>query len=169
MNPSDAFHALTPTAHDGQSLPLADLRGRAVLVVNIASQCGFTPQLAALEALWQAWRERGLTVLGFPCNQFGGQTPQDSQAMAGFCQINYGVTFPLLAKGDVYGPQADPLFSWLTAQAPGVLGRLGLDARPRWNFTKFLVSPDAAQVRRFAPWTSPARIAPVLERWLGGA
>jgi glutathione peroxidase len=131
----------------GAATTLAPWRDHALLVVNVASKCGYTPQYAGLEALWRAHRDDGLFVLGFPCNQFAGQEPGDETAIATFCRTAYDVTFPLFAKVDVNGPDTHPLYRWLKAQAPGFLGTEAI----KWNFTKFLVTPGATRVTRFAP------------------
>jgi len=136
---------------DGQRADFASQRGKVLLIVNTASQCGFTPQFGALERLWEAYRDRGLVVVGFPCNQFGGQDPGSASEIATFCRINYGVSFPMMAKIDVNGPEAHPLWQWLKAQAPGVLGTEGI----KWNFTKFLVGRDGQVIKRYAPNVSP--------------
>ncbi len=147
------------TTIDGQERSLADYEGRVVLVVNTASACGFTPQLAGLEELWQTYREQGLTVVGFPCNQFGGQEPGSAEEIAEFCQKNYGVTFPLMAKVDVNGYDAHPVFSWLRSEKGGLLG-----SKIKWNFTKFLVGRDGAVIARYAPNTDPATLADDVEK-----
>ena len=139
----------------GQVVPLAQFRGKPMLIVNTASACGFTPQFAGLEELHRSYGERGLVVLGFPCNQFGSQDPGSNEEIAGFCQVNYGVTFPMMAKIDVNGPAAHPLFQWLTREAPGLLGSTGI----KWNFTKFLVGKDGQVIRRYAPQDPPASLA----------
>jgi glutathione peroxidase len=135
----------------GQTVPLAQFRGKPMLIVNTASACGFTPQFAGLEELHRQYGERGLVVLGFPCNQFGSQDPGSNDEIAQFCQLNYGVSFPMMAKVDVNGPAADPLFDWLRSEAPGILGSKAI----KWNFTKFLVGKDGQVVRRYAPMDKP--------------
>jgi len=144
---------------DGTPFSFASLRGRAVLIVNTASACGFTPQFAGLEALWQRYRERGLTVVGFPSNEFGAQDPGTNAEIAGFCQLRYGVSFPMMTKGDVNGASAQPVFQWLKAQAPGVLGSEAI----KWNFTKFLVGRDGQAISRHAPKVSPDDLAGDIE------
>ncbi len=139
---------------DGAEVPLADYRGQALLVVNTASRCGFTPQYIGLETLQKAFSPRGFTVLGFPCNQFGNQEPGDEAAIGRFCQLTYDVTFPLFAKVEVNGHAAHPLFAYLKAAKPGALGLTGI----KWNFTKFLVDRQGAPVARFAPTTKPDAI-----------
>lgn len=138
---------------NGQEEDLARYAGQVILVVNTASQCGFTPQYAGLETLYQKYRDQGFVILGFPCNQFGQQEPGDAGEIAQICQINYGVTFPMFAKVDVNGTQAHPLFRQLTTMLPGWFGR-----SIRWNFTKFLIGRDGTPRRRFAPITKPEAI-----------
>ena len=144
---------------DGSSVSLADLQGRVLLIVNTASACGFTPQFAGLEALHQSHGAKGLTVMGFPCNQFGGQDPGSNEEIGAFCQKNYGVSFPMMAKVNVNGADAHPLFQWLKAQAPGILGSEGI----KWNFTKFLIGKDGRVLSRYAPTDTPAKIAKDIE------
>lgn len=151
----NAFHQLSATSLRGQTIAMSDYANRVVLVVNTASQCGFTPQYAGLEALYQKYRERGFVVLGFPCNQFGQQEPGSADDIAATCQVNYGVSFPVFAKSDVNGPNAHPLFKLLTAAKPGLFG-----PTIRWNFTKFLIGRDGKVLRRFAPFTKPEKIEP---------
>jgi len=139
---------------DGQPVSLADHRGKVMLVVNTASACGFTPQFSGLEALWRSYRDKGLVVIGFPSNQFGRQDPGSNDAIASFCSVNYGVTFPMMAKVDVKGPEAHPLFKWLTNQAPGLLGTKSI----KWNFTKFLVGRDGRAIKRYAPTDKPGKL-----------
>ncbi len=138
----------------GQPVSLALHRGKVLLVVNTASACGFTPQLGGLEALWQAYRDKGLVVIGFPSNQFGQQDPGSNEEIASFCSVNYGVTFPMMAKVDVKGAGAHPLFQWLTVQAPGLLGTKFI----KWNFTKFLVGRDGQVIKRYAPTDKPEEL-----------
>ena len=144
---------------NGTTVPLEQYRGKALLIVNTASACGFTPQFGGLEALHEKYGQRGLAVLGFPCNQFGSQDPGSNEEIASFCQLNYGVTFPMMAKVDVNGPQADPLFKWITAGAPGLLGSKAI----KWNFTKFLVGKDGQVIRRYAPTDKPEDMAKDIE------
>ena len=147
---------------DGAMTGLDAWRGQVLLIVNTASQCGFTPQYAGLEALFRRFAPRGFAVLGFPCNQFGAQEPGDAAAIAGFCSLTYDVTFPLFAKVEVNGPGADPLFARLKADAPGLLG----SRRIKWNFTKFLVDREGRTVRRYAPTTKPEALAADVEALL---
>ena len=144
---------------NGQAVALNQYQGRVLLIVNTASACGFTPQLAGLQALHQSYAERGLVVLGFPCNQFGGQDAGGNEEIAAFCEVNYGVSFPMMDKIEVNGPQAHPLYQWLTAQAPGVLGTKAI----KWNFTKFLVRRDGTVLKRYAPTDTPADMADDIE------
>jgi glutathione peroxidase len=150
---------------DGHEVPLAQYVGKVLVVVNTASRCGFTPQYAGLEALHQKYNERGVVVLGFPCNQFGAQEPGTGAEIAQFCESNYGVSFPIFAKIDVNGPNAHPLFKFLKSEQPGILGAIGLDAI-KWNFTKFLVDRSGRAVGRYAPATSPEELAPAIDKLL---
>ena len=145
------FSATTLT---GQERHLSDYAGQVVLVVNTASKCGLTPQYEGLEALYQELREEGLVVLGFPCNQFGNQESGTEEEISEFCQVNYGVSFPMFAKIDVNGDDAHPLFEWLKSETKGLLG-----GRVKWNFTKFLVGRDGRVIGRYAPTTEPADLA----------
>ena len=149
---------------DGRATTLAEWRGQVLLVVNVASKCGFTPQYRGLEALWRAHRDAGFTVLGFPCDQFGHQEPGDAREIATFCSTTYDVTFPLFAKCDVNGADTHPLWRQLKAARPGVLGSEAI----KWNFTKFLVGADGEVLARYAPTDAPERIgrdlAPLLAR-----
>lgn len=161
-------HSLSDfTLHDagGQPLPLARYRGQVVLLVNTATACGFTPQLAGLEALQQQYGAQGLQVLGVPCNQFGAQAPGSSAEIAQFCNAQFHTSFPSTAKVDVNGAQADALFVWLKDKAPGIAGT----ARIKWNFTKFLVGRDGTTVQRFAPFTKPQQLRSAVERALAAA
>ena len=144
---------------NGQAVPLSQYRGKVLLIVNTASACGFTPQFGGLEALHKKYADQGLVVLGFPCNQFGGQDPGSNDAIAGFCQRNYGVQFPMMSKIDVNGSDAHPLYRWLTGEAPGVLGTKAI----KWNFTKFLVGRDGRVIRRYAPQDAPQKLAGDIE------
>jgi glutathione peroxidase len=130
-----------------------------LLIVNTASACGFTPQFAGLEALWESYAARGLVVVGFPSNQFGGQDPGANEQIASFCQLNYGVSFPMMAKVDVKGGGAHPLWKWLSAEAPGLLGSQSV----KWNFTKFLVGRDGKVIRRYAPTDTPESLKADIE------
>ncbi|TPG42899.1 glutathione peroxidase [Sphingomonas koreensis] len=149
-------------AADGSEVDLSAYAGKVLLIVNTASKCGFTPQYEGLEALHRRYADRGFEVLGFPCNQFGHQEPGDAAEIASFCSLTYDVTFPVFAKIDVNGDQADPLFRDLKEQAPGVLGSKGI----KWNFTKFLVDRSGKVVDRYAPTTKPEDIAADIEKLL---
>ena len=153
------IHDFTVRNIQGEPVPLSRYQGQVVLVVNTASACGFTPQFAGLEALHKTYAAQGLTVLGFPCNQFGSQDPGSNDDIASFCQLNYGVDFPMMEKIDVNGAKADPLFQWLTKEAPGLLGSKAI----KWNFTKFLVGRDGQVIRRYAPQDAPAKLAGDIE------
>ncbi len=137
-----------------EDVSLSNYQGDVLLIVNTASKCGFTPQYKDLQALYEEEKENGLTVLGFPCDQFGGQEPGSSNDIEQFCELNYGVSFPMFAKVDVKGEHAHPLFTYLTEQAPGLLGSKGI----KWNFTKFLVNRQGEVVKRYAPQTAPKDI-----------
>ena len=143
----------------GRRVPLSDYAGQLLLIVNTASACGFTPQFGGLENLWQSYRARGLVVLGFPSNEFGRQDPGSNDEIASFCQLNYGVSFPMMAKVEVNGSQAHPLYQWLCGEAPGLLGTQAI----KWNFTKFLVGRDGQVIRRFAPQDKPEALAADIE------
>ena len=147
---------------DGKPLNLADFAGKVLLVVNTASNCGFTPQYTGLEALHRKYAARGLVVLGFPCNQFGGQEPGSEVEIGAFCEKNYGVSFPISEKVDVNGDNAHPLFKYLTKEAPGLLGTTGI----KWNFTKFLVARDGTVAERYAPTTKPEEMEEAIEKLL---
>ncbi len=143
----------------GKTVRLADQAGKLLLIVNTASQCGFTPQFVGLEKLWETYRGRGLVVMGFPSNEFGRQDPGSNDEIASFCQLNYGVSFPMMAKVDVNGGDAHPLFQWLKTEAPGLLGSKAI----KWNFTKFLVGRDGRVIRRYAPQDKPESLAADIE------
>ena len=153
------IHDFTVRNIQGEPVPLSRYQGQVVLVVNTASACGFTPQFAGLEELHKAYAAQGLAVLGFPCNQFGSQDPGSNEEIASFCQRNYGVDFPMMEKIDVNGAKADPLYQWLTKEAPGLLGSKAI----KWNFTKFLVGRDGRVIRRYAPQDAPAKLAGDIE------
>lgn len=147
---------------DGAEHSLADCKGKVLLVVNVASKCGFTPQYAGLEQLQRAYGERGFAVLGFPCDQFGHQEPGDEAAIRQFCSLNYGVSFPLFAKIEVNGDGAHPLYRWLKHEARGVLGSEAI----KWNFTKFLIGRDGQVIRRYASVDKPEKISTDIEALL---
>lgn len=139
---------------EGKPAHLSSQRGKVMLIVNTASACGFTPQFAGLEQLWRKYRERGLVIVGFPSNEFGAQDPGTNDQIASFCELNYGVSFPMMAKVKVNGAEAHPLWKWLKAQAPGLLGTEAV----KWNFTKFLVGRDGSVLKRYAPNDAPDAI-----------
>ncbi|MCC7067997.1 MAG: glutathione peroxidase [Burkholderiales bacterium] len=153
-----SVYDFTVKTGDGKAQSLSKYRGQTLLIVNTASQCGFTPQYEGLQALRDAYHARGFEVLAFPCNQFGAQEPGDAHAIAQFCDLNYHIQFPVFAKIDVNGKHAEPLFQFLKKAAPGLLGSEAI----KWNFTKFLVTPDG-KVKRYAPQDTPASIAPDIE------
>ena len=156
------FHQLNAVSLGGKPVDLGQYKDKVVLVVNTASHCGFTPQYTGLETLYQKYKDQGLVILGFPCNQFGNQEPGGAEQIAQTCQINYGVTFPIFAKVEVNGPQTHPVFQWLKSKLPGWFG-----SKVRWNFTKFLVGRDGQPIKRFAPVTKPERIESAIRRALG--
>ena len=157
-----SVHAFEAKTIDGNTQSLADYRGKLLLIVNVASKCGFTPQYKGLENVWQQYKDQGLVVLGFPCNQFGKQEPGDEGAISEFCELNFGVSFPLFKKVDVNGSDAHPLFINLKKSAPGLLGSQGI----KWNFTKFLLSADGTVIKRFAPTTKPEDLTAEIEALL---
>lgn len=150
--PTSSVYDFTARQINGQDITLSQFRGQVMLIVNTASACGFTPQFGGLEALHKSYAGQGLAVLGFPCNQFGAQDPGTDSEIAGFCQVNYGVSFTMMHKINVNGDQADPLFKWLCAEAPGLLGTKAI----KWNFTKFLVGRRGQVLKRYAPTDKPA-------------
>ena len=152
----------TAALPDGSRLELAGKAGKVLLVVNTASKCGFTPQYEGLEALWRKYGPQGFEVLAFPCNQFGGQEPGNADEIDRFCKVNFGLSFPLMAKVDVNGPGETPLYGWLKQSAPGILGT----KRIKWNFTKFLIGRDGKVVQRYAPTAKPEAIAADIEKLL---
>jgi glutathione peroxidase len=147
---------------DGNELSLADYRGQALLIVNTASACGFTPQYKGLERLYETYKDRKFAVLGFPCNQFGSQEKGSGADIKSFCEMSFGVKFPLFAKVEVKGPKAHPLYQYLTREKPGFLGLKGI----KWNFTKFLVDPNGKVIKRYAPYVKPEAIAADIEKVL---
>ena len=158
-----SIHDFEALSIDGKPVSLAQFKGKPLLIVNTASACGFTPQFGGLEKLHKTYGERGLVVLGFPCNQFGSQDPGSNDEIASFCQLNYGVSFPMMSKVDVNGANAHPLYQWLTAEAPGILGSKAI----KWNFTKFLVGKDGRVIKRYAPQDAPQKLAADIEAALG--
>ncbi len=146
----------------GEQIDLKQKLGKIILVVNTASKCGFTPQYEGLEELFQQYREQGFEVLAFPCNQFGGQEPGNASEIAEFCKVNFGLTFPLMEKVDVNGDDASPLFDWMKAEKPGLMGSKAI----KWNFTKFLIDREGNVVKRYAPTDAPKSIAKDIEKLL---
>lgn len=158
---SQTLHDFKAKAINGKEISLEDFKGKLKLVVNTASNCGYTPQYKGLEELYKKYQDK-LVILGFPCNQFGKQEPGDSKAISSFCEINYGVTFPLFSKIDVNGESADPIFKFLKHEAPGILGTEFI----KWNFTKFLVDRDGKVIKRYSTMTKPEEIEKDLEKYL---
>ena len=165
MNTASSVYDFQAQTISGQALNLADQRGKVLLIVNTASACGFTPQFGGLETLWQTYRDQGLVIVGFPSNEFGGQDPGSNEEIASFCQLNFGVSFPMAAKVKVNGAEAHPLWQWLKAQAPGLLGT----ELVKWNFTKFLVGRDGRVLKRYAPNDAPAKLAADIEKALAAS
>lgn len=161
-NPTQDIYELTASDIKGVEQSLSQYRGKVLLIVNTASKCGFTNQYRDLQALHERFSERGLVVMGFPCNQFGSQEPGNESEIASFCSLNYGVSFPMFAKVDVNGANAAPLFQRLKKAAPGLLGTEAI----KWNFTKFLVDKEGKVVARYAPSTSPESLTADIERLL---
>ena len=159
---SNLYDFSATTLHGGKPAGLGDYRGKVALVVNTASKCGFTPQYAGLETLHKTFRDRGLEVLAFPCNQFGRQEPGTPQDIVNFCQRHYGVSFHMFEKIDVNGANAHPLYKWLTSVAPGFLGTRAI----KWNFTKFLIGRDGQVVKRYGSITTPEKLASAIENLL---
>ena len=159
---SENFYSFKAKTSKGDLQDLLAYKGKVVLVVNVASKCGFTPQYTGLEELNKTYGPRGLVILGFPCNQFGDQEPGTDSEVQQFCQLNYGVTFPVMAKIDVNGESADPIFKWLKSTAPGFLGTEAI----KWNFTKFLIGKDGQFIERFAPTASPESLIKPIEKAL---
>lgn len=157
-----SVHDFSVKKPDGSDQKLADFKGGPILIVNTASKCGFTPQYKGLEALHRKYGPKGLTILGFPCNQFGAQEPGDAEEIQNFCSLNYDVTFPLMAKIEVNGAGADPLYTHLKAEKPGVMGTKGI----KWNFTKFLIDKNGKVVARYAPTDKPEALEKDIEKLL---
>jgi glutathione peroxidase len=155
-------YEFSATDIEGKSVSLEEFRGKALLIVNVASKCGFTPQYEGLEKLWQDYRDQGLVVLGFPCDQFGHQEPGNEEEIRSFCSLNYGVSFPMFAKVEVNGDQAHPLWQWLKKEKSGLLGTGVI----KWNFSKFLIGRDGAAIKRYAPTDKPASLAGDIEEVL---
>lgn len=159
---ANSFYDFTVKDSKDQDFPLSQLKGKPVVIVNVASKCGFTPQYKGLEELYQKYKDQGLVILGFPCNQFGAQEPGTNTEIQEFCELNYGVTFPILQKVEVNGDHAAPIFQFLKSSEPGLLGTEAI----KWNFTKFLIDSKGQVLERFAPQTEPKALAPSLEKIL---
>ncbi|WP_369602255.1 glutathione peroxidase [Hahella sp. SMD15-11] len=158
-----SIYDIEVTDINGRTYPLKEYEGKVMLIVNTASKCGFTPQFKGLEALYEQYKDQGLVVLGFPCNQFMNQDPGDEKEIAEFCSLNYGVTFPMHKKVDVNGPDAHPLFKYLKKEAPGLLGSEAI----KWNFTKFLVDRNGKVIKRYPPTTKPEELEKDIRKLLG--
>jgi glutathione peroxidase len=158
------FYQLSVNTPQGQPISMSRYEGKVVLVVNTATKCGLAPQFGGLEQLYQQYKDKGLVVLGFPCNQFAGQEPETNENMQQACQLNFGVTFPLFEKIDVNGPNTHPVFKYLRRTLSGLFG-----SRIKWNFTKFLIAPDGRPVKRFSPVTKPEAIEPYIKKFLSQA
>ena len=156
------IYDLSAQSLEGRETPLSEFAGKVTLVVNTASKCGFTPQYAGLQSLYDEYKDKGLVVLGFPCNQFGAQEPGGEAEIGAFCERNYGVGFPMFAKVDVNGPGTHPIYKALKKAAPGLLGSESI----KWNFTKFVIDRDGNVVERFAPTTKPEDLKPAIEKLL---
>ena len=161
-NDATSIYDFEALSIDGTPAHLSTQRGKVALIVNTASECGFTPQFAGLEELWQQYKDRGLVVIGFPSNQFGAQDPGSNDEIAAFCEKNYGVSFPMMAKVEVNGDNAHPLWKWLTAEARGILGTKAI----KWNFTKFLVGKDGQVIKRYGPADPPQSLKADIEKAL---
>lgn len=159
---SDSFHTFSVKNASGESVSLKNFEGQVVLVVNVASKCGFTPQYKGLQELYDKFKEQGFTIVGFPCNQFGSQEPGSNQEIQQFCELNYGVSFPVMAKVDVNGAAADPVYKWLKESAPGLLGTEMI----KWNFTKFLIGRDGKVLKRYGPQEEPKSLSEDIEKAL---
>lgn len=159
---AQTVHEFSAATLGGKEKSLAEYKGKVALIVNTASKCGFTPQYAGLEAIYEKYKDQGFVILGFPCNQFGSQEPGSESEIEQFCQVNYGVKFPMFGKIDVNGKNAHPLYKFLTSEKPGILGTEAI----KWNFTKFLVDKDGNPVKRYAPNTKPEDIAGDIEKLL---
>lgn len=158
-----AFYDFSANTLQGESQPMRAFEGKVVLVVNTASQCGFTPQYQGLQALYEKYREQGLVILGFPCNQFGQQEPGSGDEISEFCELNYGVGFPMFEKIEVNGPKRHPMYAYLTETLPGLFGK-----KIKWNFTKFLIGRDGKPIKRYAPITKPDALESDIQAALKG-
>ena len=162
MSEAKTIADFTAKLPNGEEISLADKLGKVLLVVNTASKCGFTPQYDGLEELWKTYGPKGFEVIAFPCNQFGAQEPGDADEIEQFCKVNFGLSFPLMGKIDVNGPDATPLYDWLKSEAPGLMGSKSV----KWNFTKFLIDRKGQVVKRYAPQDKPASLAKDIEKLL---
>ncbi|ODQ65803.1 YIR037Wp-like protein [Nadsonia fulvescens var. elongata DSM 6958] len=162
MSSATSFYELAPSAKNNQPFPFSQLEGKVVLIVNVASKCGFTPQYKGLEALYQKYHDEGLEIVGFPCNQFGSQEPGSEEEISSFCQLNYGVTFPIMKKVKVNGKDSDPVYEFLKSKKSGLLGL----SRVKWNFEKFLIDKNGNVVERWASTTSPEKLSDTIEKYL---
>ena len=162
---ADSIYAFTVKNAQNEAVELRAFKGKVLLIVNVASKCGFTPQYEGLEALYRKFGARGLAVLGFPCNQFGGQEPGENAEIQNFCRVNYGVTFPVFARIEVNGRNEDPLYGYLKRRAPGILGTEAI----KWNFTKFLVGRNGDVLQRYAPQTEPGTLYEDISKALAGS
>jgi glutathione peroxidase len=162
---ADSIYDFSAQSLEGAEVPLARFKGQVTVIVNTASKCGFTPQYAGLEALYRQYKDRGLAVLGFPCNQFGAQEPGTAAEIAEFCQVNYGVSFPMFSRIEVNGPDAHPLYKFLKGERPKILSAFGFGAI-KWNFTKFVIDRQGKVAARYAPSTAPAELASEIEKLL---
>jgi len=162
MSDAKTIADFTAKLPNGEQQSLADKQGKVLLVVNTASKCGFTPQYDGLEALYRKYKDKGFEVVAFPCNQFGAQEPGDAEEIQKFCKLTYDVTFPLMAKIDVNGPSAAPLYEWMKSEAPGLMGSKSI----KWNFTKFLIDRDGKVVKRYAPTDKPEGLVKDIEKLL---
>ncbi|MBS0475273.1 MAG: glutathione peroxidase [Proteobacteria bacterium] len=162
MSDAKTIADFTATLPNGEAVSLADKLGKVILVVNTASKCGFTPQYDGLEGLWRKYKDQGFEVIAFPCNQFGGQEPGNAGEIEEFCKVNFGLSFPLMGKIEVNGSGATPLYDWMKAEAPGLMGSKSI----KWNFTKFLIDREGHVVRRYAPTDKPEGLAKDIEKLL---
>lgn len=162
QTPTNSFYDFTVKAADNSDYALSKHKGQVALVVNVASKCGFTPQYTGLEALYREFKGQGFTALGFPCNQFGAQEPGNAEEIQQFCSLTYDVTFPVLGKVEVNGANAAPVYEWLKASAPGILGTEAI----KWNFTKFLIGKDGQVLKRYSPQTDPKEISQDIQQAL---
>lgn len=159
---ANSLHEITAKDNKGQNVSLDQYKGKAVVIVNVASKCGFTPQYEGLEEIYQKYKDKGLVILGFPCNQFGAQEPGNNEEIQSFCKLNYGVSFPVMDKVDVNGDHTAPVYQFLKSSAPGLLGTEAI----KWNFTKFLVGKDGKVIERYAPQTKPQDLVKDIEKAL---